>query len=101
MVDQRPVPGLVEKLEVRRDKLQRSITFALKNPGETDEDQAETKRVLAELRAEKAQVETELSRISAAQERKVEIPTRADVRRLLKDLAKVLTEATRSDDPVE
>lgn len=89
--------GNVEALKARRDKLQRTIDFAMTNVGETPEDRLATARFVQDWRAEKSQVAAELSRLAAAREAKVEIPTRAEICRLLKDLSKLMTDAGQSD----
>ncbi len=75
------------------------ITFNLKNPGESNEDHSESGRVVRELRAERAKVEAGLLHLIAARDAKIAFPTPAEVRRLLKKLAKILTDAAQSTDP--
>jgi DNA invertase Pin-like site-specific DNA recombinase len=99
--DQHQSHGNANGLKAKRDQLQRSIDFSLKHVGESSDDQTATARLVRELRAEKSQVEAELYRLTAARKKKIEIPKRADVRRLLKDLAKLLIDAGQSDDPAE
>jgi hypothetical protein len=96
---QRPVPGAMDRLKVELNRLAQHINFNLKNPGETNEDQTESVRVVRELRTERARVEAELQHLLAAQDAKIAIPTPAEVRRSLKKLAKILTESAQSTDP--
>ncbi|MDZ4818316.1 MAG: recombinase family protein [Planctomycetota bacterium] len=99
--NQQATCGDVTGLKTKRDKLQRAIDCAMTNVGEADEDKVATARFIRERRVEKAQVEAELSKLTAARKTKVEIPSSADVRRLLKDLAQLLTDAGQSEDASE
>lgn len=100
-LNQRQSCGNVNKLTATRDKLQRAIDFAMSNIGETDDDKAATSRFVRQRRAEKAQIDVELSKLAAAKLTQVKVPSADAVRELLKELAKVLTDAGHSKNPTQ
>jgi site-specific DNA recombinase len=97
----RPNPSSERQAKVNLEKLRRSIEFTLKNPGETDDDRANSLGVLRQLRMEKAKREAELSRLNKLRTAKRRIPTLNEVRAVLKELATLLTTAAQSDDPAD
>ncbi|MEX2310439.1 MAG: recombinase family protein [Pirellulales bacterium] len=97
----RPNPSSEIRLKLNLEKVKRAIDFTMRSPGESEEDQAHSMRVLRELRTEKAKLEAELRALHAAREAKPKIPNAQEIRKLLEELAKLLTDASRSSDPAD
>ena len=68
------------------DKVKKTIEFNRRNPGETEEEQEQTEKLLRQLRGERAAIEAELSAIEAAKTRVITPPTAEQVRQMLTDL---------------
>jgi hypothetical protein len=96
---QRPNPAAESRLKTSLEKIKRAIEFTLKSPGDTEEDQATSSKVLRELRMDQARVEAELRALHAARAAKPKIPTIKEVRALLKELAEHLANAAESSEP--
>lgn len=90
---QAPDPAHAAGLVARRDRLDRRIGFVLRNPGETDADQAESEGELRRLRRERAEVQAEVDAAAALAARAVVVPTEAEVRELVEGMAGVLVAA--------
>jgi DNA invertase Pin-like site-specific DNA recombinase len=95
---QHPNPTDESRLKLNLDKTKRSIEFTQRSPGETEEDQADSMRVLRELRTEKAKLEADLRALHLARKAKPKIPTVKEVRKLMNELANILINASRSSD---
>jgi hypothetical protein len=98
---QRPGPADESRLKLNLDKVKNAIDFTLRSPGESDEDQAHSMRLLREFRMEKAKLEANLRALHTARNAKPKIPTVKEIRNQVKELAKVLTDASRSGDPAD
>jgi hypothetical protein len=98
---QRPDPARLVPLKARLDQFQRSIDFTRRNPGETEEEQAEAARFVKEQQRERAIVAAEMIELEAAMARVPKLPTREEVRRLLDGLSEVLLEAAKGSGEVD
>jgi hypothetical protein len=87
---QRPDPTQLEQLRHKEKQLGRAIDYAKREVGETPEEQAQTSRLLNELRLERGQTRTEISKIELMVNRPVRIPTEAEVRAELVRLEEIL-----------
>ncbi len=96
---QQPDLSDLESLKHRIASLTRSIDFVLRAPGETEQDLAENHRALQRLRAERSELERQIATIKAAVEHPPVVPTDAEVRTLLDQLASTLLDATKSNTP--
>lgn len=92
-IGQRPDPTQAAQLQAQVEKLNRSIEFALRNPGDTEEDQQYTKRLLHDQRSELATLRAELARLLASQQCPIRVPTAEEVKQLIGELHSVLTSA--------
>ena len=95
---QQPDPERLEQLRAQVGKKTRAIQVNQRNPGETDEDQLETDRVIGELRRERTQLQAEIAQLEAARLRQADVPDEAEVRTMLADLHTVLS-AAAADGP--
>ena len=77
---QRPDPDEENRLRVRLEKVKRTIEFNRRNPGETEEEQEQTEKLLKQLRGERAGIEADLSAMQAAKTRVITPPTAEQVR---------------------
>ena len=77
----------------RRDKLDRRIAFVLRNPGDTDADQAESEAELRRMRRDRAALQAEIDAAASAASRVVAVPTPEEVRVLIDGMAGVLATA--------
>lgn len=98
---QRPSPTDENRLKISLEKVKRGIDFTLKSPGDTEEDQTNSMRVLRELRMEKARFESELRGLQTARKQQPKVPTAKQVRKVLKQLTELLTCAGQSSDPAD
>jgi site-specific DNA recombinase len=96
---QQPDPECLQQLRSRDQKLQRSILFNQRNPGELEEEQAATAALIRELRQERNEVLLEIANYEKARERRIVIPTEDTVRCLLSELEHIL--AAAADGKVE
>lgn len=90
---QAPDPTRATALEARVTKHDRRIQFVLRNPGETEADQAESEAELRRLRKERAADHAELESLRATAGRVVAVPSDADVTALIGELEAVLVAA--------
>ena len=74
---QRPDPEVERRLRTKLEKIRKTIDFNRRNPGETDEEQAATTRLLKQLNGERVAIEAELSAIEAAKNRVIMPPRRS------------------------
>ena len=88
---QQPDPQRLEQLKAQVAKKTRAIEVNQRNPGDTDEDQKQTDRVIAELRAERTQLQAQIASLEAARVRRASVPTEAEVRALVEELGTILT----------
>ena len=95
---QRPDEGKIEDLKARRTKLTQRVDQVLDLFAETDEDRRENNEKAKELRGQRAGIDAEIARLDAAAGTPIRVPTPGQVRRLLADIAAVLTEAVQGDD---
>jgi len=87
---QQPDLNRLAQLRSRYQQLARSIEVALRDPGETAEDQAETAQLVRQLRQERAQVGAEIGLMETAQTQAVRIPSRDEAIRELEHLDSIL-----------
>lgn len=90
-------PGIEKDLQRRLNKLNSQIEFVMNAPGETEEDQRENHDRLRVLRADRAQVQSELAKLEADQQRAV-IPTDAEIDEAVSMIADVLVHAATVGD---
>jgi hypothetical protein len=90
---QRPDPNRLEELQKRGKQLDGKIQFLLRNVGESEQDQRESAESLKAFRRERADVQTEISRLEAAAGQPIIVPDAAEVRALLRNLGDVLAVA--------
>ncbi|MDB5308826.1 MAG: Recombinase [Gemmataceae bacterium] len=95
---QAPDPTRTGAIEARLAKREQRIKFILRNPGETDADQAESEVELRRLRKERTEDQTELDALRAAASRVVTVPAESDVLQLIDELADVLVAAANESD---
>jgi site-specific DNA recombinase len=67
----------------------------MRDRGDTEEDQAETDRLIRQLRQERSQVTAEIGVLEAANQRPIEVPSETAVREMLQHLGQILTAAAR------
>jgi len=94
---QQPNPERLEQLANQVAKITRAIQANRRNPGDTDEDQRETDQIVAEMRAERAQLQAEIARLQSAHRRRTDVPDEAEVRTLVKEIGTTLTVAAKGD----
>ncbi len=94
---QRPNPETLARLRQQDSKLASKIAFNRRNPGDTEEEQAETEKLLRELRAERTTALADLAAYEAAQNCTVTPPTREEVQEMLADLGQILTSAAKAE----
>lgn len=95
-VAQRPDPDAEKQLRAKLDKIKKVIEFNRRNPGEAEEEQQQTEKLLKQLRGERAAIEADVSAIEAAKNRVVTPPTAEQVRQMLTELHTVLLKAATS-----
>jgi site-specific DNA recombinase len=88
-------------LRDRLDRLTRQINFVLQNAGDTDEDRRESADRVRTMRAERSEVAAELATLTAVAARPARVPTEAEARNLLAELAEVLLAAMGGADPAD
>jgi hypothetical protein len=97
--EQQPNPQDVAQITAKKDRLDQRIAFILRNPGDSADDERESQATLRELRRQRAEIQAQLAAWRRASERRVEIPTEAEVQRVLDDLGTLLTKAAIHVDP--
>jgi len=90
---QQPDPTALSQLKAKEQRLKRSIDFNRRNPGETDEDQADTARLLKQLRTDWNEVLVKIAKLEGAPDRKIEVPTAEEVRQMLDKFDSILSSA--------
>jgi DNA invertase Pin-like site-specific DNA recombinase/transposase len=98
---QRPNPGQATQLERRIRQLGRSITATFVAVGETEEDATETRRLVAEFRAERARLQVELDQLAKATTESPKQPTLQEIQAMISNLAASLIDAAGSQDAAE
>ncbi|HEY1600274.1 MAG TPA: recombinase family protein [Pirellulales bacterium] len=96
---QRPNPERLEQLRALVARKTRAIQINRRNPGETDEDQRESDRIVKELRAERTRSQAEIAELEVARQRHIEIPDDEQMRTLLGKLETILVAAAQGDLP--
>lgn len=91
----------LEKIQREEERLTRQITFILEAPGDSDQDQAENRRRLAQLREERVALQCRKAEIEQAVQNPVAVPSTAEVHALLQKLAQILQKAAISQEPAE
>ncbi|MBL9091648.1 MAG: recombinase family protein [Planctomycetaceae bacterium] len=90
---QQPDPERLAQLKAREVRISRSIDFNRRNPGESEDDQKQTKALILTLSRECTDIRSEIGLLEAARERKAMIPDETAVRGMLGELGKVLATA--------
>ena len=90
---QRPDPRRLTELKADHERLTRAIACALRNPGESEADQAETDKTIREVRSERTVVARQMEALEAAQRRSIQVPTEAEVRADIEQLQSILIDA--------
>jgi len=98
---QRPDPERLEYLKVQVAKKSRAIQINRRNPGETEEDQRESDQIVRQLRAERTQLQAEISQLETARQQCAEVPDDAEVQQLIVQLGTILTTAAQAIPPTE
>lgn len=93
---QRADPETERQLRAKLDKIKKAIDFNRRNPGESEEEQEQTEKLLRQLRGDWAAIEAELSAIEAAKTRVITPPTPEQVRAMLAELGSILAKAANS-----
>ena len=96
---QAPDPARVAVLEAGLVKRDQRIRFILRNPGETDADQAESGAELRRLRKERSEDQAALDALRAAAAKTIAVPTDAEVDAMIAELADVLVGAAAGPSP--
>jgi DNA-binding CsgD family transcriptional regulator len=90
---QRPDPKQLQRLTKDESRLERSIEFCQRNPGESDDDLRQTAQALREFRAELGRLRSDKALLDQAQKQAVAIPTEDEVRSLLAEMDAILLAA--------
>ncbi len=91
----------VAQLQARVKQISRSIELTRTSVGPTNEDEAEARRMIAQLQQERARLQAEIGAVGSAERKRPRVPTQAEVEDLLRDLAGLLIGAASSDDDGE
>ena len=91
---QRTDPAHLIHLRAQVEKLTRAIQANMRDRGDTAEDQAETDRLIRQLRQERGQLAAEVGVLETANQRPIKVPCEAQVRELLRHLGRILMAAT-------
>ena len=92
-----PDPARGRDLQARLDRLDRQIKFVLGNPGETDDDEKESRAQLHAYRRDRAAVQAELARLESANDAAA-VPSAEEVRQAVAELAEILGAAGEAED---
>jgi DNA invertase Pin-like site-specific DNA recombinase len=84
------LPRLAQ-LQAKERKLTNSIELALRDPGDSLQDQEETKQLLRQFRQERTQVQAELGVWESMRKQKVDVPTDEQIKQELNELDVKLT----------
>jgi len=95
---QQPDLGRLGHLRSRCQQLTRSIEAALRDPGESPEDQEETRQFVRQLRQERSQAGAEIGLLEASRDRPLKVPTRDEVHRELDRIDQILLGASAGID---
>ena len=98
---QRPDPQRLASLRSQEAKLTSAIQFVQRNPGDTEADHADSQKSLREFRQERAKISAEIAALTAAHDRKIEIPTAEDIRDRCSELHSVLQKAAAGEEPCD
>jgi hypothetical protein len=90
-------PKQVDRLKARDKKVAAAITFAKENPGDSPEEQTETRQLLQRLRAQRLEIQSELAELAKAI-KSARIPAESEVRDMIARLETVLLSAATSAD---
>ena len=95
---QQPDLGRLGHLRSHCQQLTRSIEAALRDPGESPEDQEETRQLVRQLRQERSQAVAEIGLLQAARDRPVRIPAREEVLSELDRIDRILRATSSGGD---
>jgi site-specific DNA recombinase len=93
---ERPTPGQFRSLKQQIERLGNAIEFALRHPGVTPEEQEETKRLVTQLRGERATAAASARGIESVLNQPVHVPSEAEIRAMLRDVHTCLASAATS-----
>lgn len=91
----------VDSLRKKSDRLTVQIEFVQGNPGETDRDREESKTRLRTLRGERAALDAEVARLTAAARQAERVPTEEEFREVIDTLEEVLLSACSGVSPAD
>jgi site-specific DNA recombinase len=95
---QQPDVARLGQLRTRLQQLSRAIEVAIRDPGETAEDQQETHQLVRQLRQERSQISAEIGILESARDQPVRVPTREEVEQELARFEQVLEAAASGAD---
>lgn len=93
-----PSPSELARVENEISKLDGRIAFVLRNPGDTDEDRAQSNSALRDLRAQRSGLAEQVARMKAAIDRPKAVPSADVIRQHLSDAARLLEDSVASQD---
>ena len=88
-------PAQIDELRKRESQLSHQIQFLLANAGETDEDRRESAAQLKDLRRQRVEATTQVKLMETPHD--VTVPEESQVKELLAELGRVLTEAATGE----
>ncbi|MHB8954932.1 MAG: recombinase family protein [Pirellulaceae bacterium] len=89
-------PTRLQQLNAQDAKIARSIEFAVKNLGDTDDDLQLAQNLVHQLRQQRAALLAEVKQLEAAQKRQIRVPSATEVVRFLGELQQILETAALS-----
>lgn len=87
---QRPDQSRIQSLKSQEAEKSRQIEFAIRHPGETEPDQAQTLEVVNKLRRERAEIQAELGSCTACLNQPIRIPTEEEARAELQRIDEIM-----------
>jgi len=98
---QQPDPAVERRLRSQLEKVNKAIEFNRRNPGETEEEQHETRVLLKELGRQRAPIQAKLASLDARQTKVIRVPSAEEVAAMFDDLATTLATGTATEDEEE
>jgi hypothetical protein len=89
-------PTRLQQLKAQDAKIARSIEFAVRNLGETDEDLQLAQNLVLQLRQQRAALLAEIKQLEAAQNRQIRVPSATEVVSFIGELRQILETAALS-----
>ncbi len=94
---QRPDPQQLHCLRKEAKTLMTKIEFNRRNPGDSEEEQMQTLKLLRELQREHAAISADLAALESAQNSGIRVPSAEEVTSLLDEFTKTLTDLAKSE----